>query len=87
MFGGGADKAEAELTEAQKLFEQEPPDRAWPNWGRAEVLAWLGQTMVKKKDFERAREYYQEALALEPNYAWVRDMLLPALEKRTTEEQ
>lgn len=39
----------------------------------------MGKVMVKKGDFERARAYYDEALALEPDYHWVNETLLPEL--------
>jgi tetratricopeptide (TPR) repeat protein len=80
MAGGSVDKAEKRLTRALRLFEGEPIDTPWPNYGRAEVLAWLGYTMRRKEDYARAREYYKRALVLEPDYRWVRDVLLPGLE-------
>ncbi len=79
-FGGGVDKAEAELTEALALFDQEPRDKPWPNGGHAEIYTWMGQVMVKKGDFHQARTFYDQALALEPNYRWVTEILLPELD-------
>ncbi len=87
-FGGGVDKAEAELSLALKLFDEEARDKPWPNGGHAEIQAWMGQLMEKKGEFDRARAYYDKALEQEPNYRWVREELLPALEaeeaKRST---
>jgi tetratricopeptide (TPR) repeat protein len=82
MFGGGLDKAEKELRRAEELFAHQPGDQAWPNWGRLDVLAWMGQVLAKKGDLQGARSYYQRALTLQPDYGWVRDVLLPALEKQ-----
>lgn len=42
-FGGGAEVAEPILQRAASIFAQEPADRPWPNWGRAEVQMWLGR--------------------------------------------
>jgi tetratricopeptide (TPR) repeat protein len=77
--GGGVDKAEKELTRALELFAEEPPDSPWPNWGRAEIHAWLGVALTKKKDFRSARAHLENALSLEPEYAWVKETLLPEL--------
>jgi tetratricopeptide (TPR) repeat protein len=82
MFGGGVEKAEKELRRAEELFSREAPDKLWPNWGRVDVLAWLGQVMEKKGQWEEAQSYYDRALALEPDHAWIGSVLLPALEKR-----
>lgn len=79
-FGGGLEPAEAELLRAQKLFQGEPADKPWPNWGRVDVLAWLGQVLVKTGRNEEARKLYNEALELEPDYNWVRRDLIPALD-------
>ncbi len=79
-FGGGLPKAEQELRRALRLFAKEPSGKPWPNWGRLDVLTWLGQTLAKAGRPEEARALFEEALTLEPDFAWVRDELLPALE-------
>jgi len=81
MFGGGVEKAERDLRRAEMLFFREPTDLPWPNWGRLDVLAWMGQLLALKGDRQGARAYYERALAIEPDYAWVRTILLPALDK------
>ena len=87
MFGGGADRAEAMLYRALAAFRTEPPDRPWPRWGRLDAYAWLGQTSVERGDLALARRYYEQALDLEPGFAWVRYALLPALEERERQRQ
>ena len=81
MFGGGADRAEAMLLRALAAFRTEPPDRPWPRWGRIDTYAWLGQISAEREDFAAARRYYEQALEVEPGFAWVRYALLPALEE------
>lgn len=78
-FGGGVEAAERELRKAIALFESESDEKAWPNWGRAEVHAWLGQVLARKNDTEGARAAYKKGLSLAPDYRWIRDELLPAL--------
>ena len=79
MFGGGAGRAEAMLHRALAAFRTEPPDRPWPRWGLIDTYAWLGQISVERDDPAAARRYYELALDVEPGFAWVRYVLLPAL--------
>jgi len=83
MFGGSLEKAEAELRRARALFAQQPRDTPWPNWGRADAMAWLGQLLVQKGDLAEAKAVYEQALQVEPRCGWIRYELLPALERRT----
>jgi tetratricopeptide (TPR) repeat protein len=78
-LGGGAESAERELRRAASLFDQEPETKAWPYWGHADVYAWLGRTLAQQGEKEGARAAYRQALALEPDYVWVRSVLLPEL--------
>lgn len=80
-FGGGMNKAERLLRRSLELFSREPPDRPWPNWGRVDAHAWLGQVLARKGDRTGARAEYDTALALAPNAGWVTHILLPALER------
>lgn len=84
-FGGGFDEAERELRRACKLFEDEPADKPWPNWGRVDAFAWLGRTLAEEDRLDEARSAYRAALALVPDHAWVRDELLPELERAVAE--
>ena len=80
-YGGGADKAEAALRQAIALFEREPPGRPWPNWGRFDAHAWLGQALAARGDKAGARAEYNLALAAWPQSGWVKYVLMPALDK------
>jgi tetratricopeptide (TPR) repeat protein len=80
-FGGGAEAAERELRRAEALFAQEPRSKSWPNWGRVDVLAWLGQALARQGDREAARGVYLRALEMEPESVWVRRVLLPQLDR------
>jgi tetratricopeptide (TPR) repeat protein len=80
-YGGGVDNAEAPLRQAVALFEREPARRPWPNWGRFDAHAWLGQVLAARRDKAGARSEYNLALAVWPDSGWVRYVLLPALDK------
>lgn len=79
MYGGGEDKARAILQRALTAFERDTPAPAMPSWGRAEALAWHGQWELKAGRAASARAAYEQALALEPEYGWVKYVLLPAV--------
>jgi len=81
MFGGSDTEAEALIRRALVAFQTEPADKPWPNWGRLDARAWLGQILVKRGDKAGARAEYEQALAVAPNSGWVRYVLLPAVQK------
>ncbi|MEP7345041.1 MAG: tetratricopeptide repeat protein [Gemmatimonadaceae bacterium] len=81
MFGGGAEKAEASLKRALDLLQQDGPQPPKPAWGRTDVHLWLGQTYAALGRKEDARAEYAAVLELVPNHGWVKNQLLPALDK------
>jgi tetratricopeptide (TPR) repeat protein len=81
MFGGGTEKAEEYLRKAIDLFASDRPAPPLPDWGRAEVYAWLGQVLHKQKRTGDARAAYVKALEMQPENSWVRHVLLPALDR------
>jgi len=80
-FGGGLERAERWFRSAVGFFAAQPSDAPWPHWGRRDAHAWLGRTLARLGDPDAAREQYERALAIEPGYAWVRDRLLPDLDR------
>ena len=80
-YGGGADKAEAGLRQALALFEREPAGRPWPNWGRFDAHAWLGQVLAARGDKAGARAEYDLALGVWPQSGRVKHVLIPALSR------
>ena len=80
-YGGGPYKAEPGLRQALALFEREPAGRPWPNWGRFDAHAWLGQALAARGDKAGARSEYDRALAVWPSSNWVKDVLIPALSR------
>lgn len=80
QYGGGAETAREHLEKALALLREEAPDAPEPSWGRAEAHAYLGQVHARQGRTEEARAQYEKALEVEPEYAWVKKRLLPALE-------
>jgi tetratricopeptide (TPR) repeat protein len=81
MFGGGSDKALQDLQRAADLFAKDRPVSPAPSWGHAEVYAWLGQVYAGEKRTDDARSAYKRALEIEPEFGWVKHVLLPSLDK------
>jgi tetratricopeptide (TPR) repeat protein len=82
IFGGGLEHALQSFEKAAKLFETYKPDSELdPQWGEAQVYAWIGQVYVKQNKRPEARKAYQKALEINPNYYWVKEKLLPEIAK------
>ncbi len=79
-FGGGREAAEAELRRANVLFESQASTTSWPSWGREDALAWLGVVVAERGEAEVARELYDRALEVRPEYLWIRETLIPGLD-------
>ncbi|MBV6519940.1 MAG: hypothetical protein MNPFHGCM_00043 [Gemmatimonadaceae bacterium] len=81
LFGGGVDKAGADLEHAASLFQDDSARAPHPAWGKSEVFQWLGWVRARQGRIPDARSAYARALQLDPDNRFVRDSLLPALSK------
>lgn len=82
IFGGGKEKARAELEKAIVLFETEAADHPiFPEWGHDEAHAWLGQVFLETETPETAKVHFEKALEINPQNNWVKYVLLPNYEK------
>jgi len=83
MFGGDTGKALTRFREAAEQFENfTPEDPTMPRWGRVEVYAWLGQAYEEEGQYEQAKQAYEKALEIDPEYTWVKNYLLPKLAEK-----
>lgn len=81
-FGGGLAPAEEKLRRAVALFERDTPAAApAPRWGKAEAHAWLGVVFQRTGRADLARAEFQAALLLEPENGWIRNVLVPGLDR------
>ena len=72
LFGGGTERAIERLQKAVTYFEEEAGrDPTGPRWGHAEAYAWLGIAYTRDEQWDRAAAALDEALRLEPDFAWV----------------
>ncbi len=84
MWGGDKQKGLANLQRACDLAEQgacAAKEAFMPDWGHADVFAWKGLMFAKsdESDTDNAKAAYERALQVEPNYNWVKYVLLPKL--------
>lgn len=91
FVGGGADKALPKFDQAIALFDKQAAaiaaaatsgDPAQLGWGRDDACVWAGRAAAREKNWAGARTYYQKALAANPNNGWVKNVLLPNVEKQ-----
>lgn len=83
MFGGSTDGAIEGFKKAAELYKTyQPKNKLMPDWGHAEVYAWLGQAYQKNEQFDEAKKAYQQALEVDPNYGWVKYKLMPGLAEK-----
>lgn len=75
MFGGNIDEAIDAYKKSIQLYETKGPIRT--NWLYLDTLAFLGQAYIKKGNKADALALLEKALKVEPNFNWVKNVLLP----------
>jgi tetratricopeptide (TPR) repeat protein len=82
FVGGGPEQALDKFGKAIELFKAEAvTDPAAPDWGRDDAYLWAGRAAMMHEDYAGARDYFNQALAANPDNGWVRNVLLPSAEK------
>lgn len=82
VMGGDKSRALEKFRRAIELFEsrrQGPPDA--PSWGLADAYAWLGRGLMANGDTLGARNAFERALIVAPEFAAVRRELRQLIEK------
>lgn len=75
---GGKEKARGHLLKAAALFEKERAAGSGPlqpRWGYDACLAFLGYIYREADEREKARDYYRQALAVNPDHGPAREKL------------
>jgi len=87
MWGGGKEKALKHIQKAIQCFNTFKVEKPiLPTWGHEEAYAYLGLIQMDLGDFPEARKSFQKALEINPNYGWVKHVLLKKLEEKEGEE-
>jgi hypothetical protein len=82
QFGGSQEKGIARWLEAIRLFEEEKiADKLQPEWGRALAYGWLANLYLQMTPAHtaEAKEMANHALALRPDFWYVKTQILPKL--------
>ena len=83
MFGGDKERALSKFKKAARLAKQESiEDPLMPSWGHAEAYTWIGIAQMNAERYAKARSAFEKALALNPDYGWVKEVLLPKLKEK-----
>lgn len=80
QYGGSQDKGIERWLEAIRLFEAEKiEDSLQPDWGRALAYGWLANTYLQMNPprIAEAKEMANHALALRPDFWFVKTQILP----------
>ena len=77
MWGGDKDQALAAFLKSNQLFEQKSDTQ---NWMYLDNLAWIGLIYQEKGMNAKAKEVWQKAVALEPEFDWVSKNLLRSID-------
>ena len=81
IFGGDKERGMQGFRRAARLFALEKPsDPLEPVWGHSEAFAWLGLAYMDRDDRKRAGAAFEKALEIDPDFGWVKYVLLPELE-------
>jgi tetratricopeptide (TPR) repeat protein len=79
---GRREEALEKFRHALELFEAAPrQQRNWPDWGHAEAYVWLGQCLYEDGDLLGARNAWERALIVAPEYAAARRALRGLIEE------
>ena len=88
MFGGSKEKGLRGFQRAAELFAREEPiDPIRPAWGHSRTYAWLGLVYQDRGELALARAAFAKALAINPEFSWVKNVLLPELEKAVAKHE
>ena len=88
MFGGSKEKGLQGFQRAAELFaREEPTDPIHPVWGHSRTYAWLGLAYQDRGELAPARAAFAKALAINPDFSWVKNVLLPELEKAVAKHE
>jgi tetratricopeptide (TPR) repeat protein len=82
--GGNQEQGLKRFHEAVQSYEhQSAKNKAYENWWHATTYMFLGQAYLGVEKPEEAEKAFKNALALQPNFAMVKNSMLPMTEEMT----
>jgi tetratricopeptide (TPR) repeat protein len=85
VFGGSKTEAIKKFLKAMNLMEQNKAGLK-NDWNYLNLLVLIAQSYEEMEKWEQAKIYYNQALAFEPEFEWVKNELLPGLIKKRNDE-
>jgi uncharacterized protein len=82
MWGGDVGEGEQMLRQSTERFASAKNEGDRPHWGRALSWAWLGLAAQMTGNSTGAETAWRQALAIEPDFGWVKHRLQPALNRQ-----
>lgn len=83
MLGGGFHKSKHHLSRSIASFRREASNGGVsPDWGYSTTLAFMGEIHLKEKEYKKAKQWYDEALRVNPNDQLAKLGLATLKEKR-----
>ncbi|MFW5822494.1 MAG: hypothetical protein ACOCU7_03815 [Tangfeifania sp.] len=83
VFGGSNEKALKYYQKAINSFEKSADKLSHKKWLYLNLIAISGQLEFEQKNYSQALQLYKKALTIEPGFKWVKNELLPELNKET----
>jgi tetratricopeptide (TPR) repeat protein len=80
-FGGDKYKAINNYGKAQKLIENQY-FKTKDDWNYLNILVSIARAYTELGKYQEAKKYYESILKIEPNFDWVKNKLLPELNKK-----
>ncbi len=83
IFGGGADKALTLINQSIAIFDASTDTVSiMPDWGKAEAYGYQGMIFMQQEKYPEARQSFEKALEINPQYSWVKYHLMKQLEAK-----
>ncbi len=86
QFGGSKERGIDLYWQAIELFKQQyhNSETTFPKWGLEMAFAWLGNAYfnLDDPDLFKAKEAFLHSLELRPDFVWVKDNMLPAVDEQ-----
>ncbi len=86
LFGGSKQEAIKYYKKAQTIMEKDPIEMR-NDWNYLNLLTNLVESYIEIKEYDKAEEYFQLILKVEPNFLWVKNELYPTFIKNKNNEQ
>lgn len=82
VLGGSNINARKAYLKAMSLMEADSDERTtYHNWLYIHLLLCLADSYKAENDYEKVRLYYDKILSIEPTFSYVKDSLMPTLNK------